>query len=189
MKDPVGGAFPDCTVTANEENVTCVTQKYENGSTVSVPDTFIWFRFNENASMDIRDKFESGGRYRALFEVEAKGTKQITDNTKFIVNGHNAEVVSIGKKGTDTYTARVYYYVRAAGGRGKFGDVDNSGTVDRIDANLLSRYIAGWDGYGSKINTELADMNGDGAVDRIDANILSRCVAAWDGYADHYLLS
>lgn len=67
------------------------------------------------------------------------------------------------------------------------GDVNHDGVVDRIDANLLSRYVAGWDGYESRIYKDMADLNGDGAIDRIDANILSRCIADWDGYRAKYI--
>lgn len=67
------------------------------------------------------------------------------------------------------------------------GDSNHDGVVDRIDANLLSRYVAGWDGYEERINKDVCDLNGDGNVDRIDANILSRCVADWDGYKEKYI--
>lgn len=67
------------------------------------------------------------------------------------------------------------------------GDVNHDGTVDRIDANLLSRCVAGWDGYEDRIFKDVSDLNGDGNVDRIDANILSRCVADWDGYRAKYI--
>lgn len=67
------------------------------------------------------------------------------------------------------------------------GDVNGDGEVNRIDANLLSRYVAGWEGYDKRVDLTLCDLNGDGDVNRIDANILSRCVADWDGYKAKYI--
>lgn len=62
------------------------------------------------------------------------------------------------------------------------GDADGNGVIDRVDANVLSRLIAQWDGYEEKADVSVCDFNGDGEVDRLDANILSRIVARWEGY-------
>ena len=59
-----------------------------------------------------------------------------------------------------------------------YGDVDNSGEIDDIDAMLLSRYLAGWPDINIDLN--LADGNGDGFVDDIDDMLMTRYLAQWD---------
>lgn len=50
------------------------------------------------------------------------------------------------------------------------GDVNADGVVDPIDAAILDRYLADWDGYGFEaLNLYYADTNGDGTVDITDA--------------------
>ena len=61
-----------------------------------------------------------------------------------------------------------------------YGDVNDDGEVDMIDALLLSRYIDEWEGI--TINLLAADVNDDGEVDALDLIILSRHIANWPGY-------
>lgn len=65
------------------------------------------------------------------------------------------------------------------------GDVDGSGDVDVLDAELLARYVNGWDGI--VIDIDAADLDRDGKVDVKDAMILARAVAAWDGYNEYLI--
>ena len=66
-------------------------------------------------------------------------------------------------------------------------DPDGDGKVDRGDALILNRYLAGWDGYAEKIrNWDAAKINQDDRVDRGDALILNRYLAGWDGYAKYF---
>ncbi len=62
------------------------------------------------------------------------------------------------------------------------GDADGSGSVTKDDVTVLSRYIAGWEGYADKVDTAAADVNRDGKLTKADATILARYVADWDGY-------
>ena len=59
---------------------------------------------------------------------------------------------------------------------GKLGDVDNSGTIDALDAsNVLTSYSLKATGRPSNLNAEqekAADMNSDGNVDAIDASLI-----------------
>ncbi len=59
------------------------------------------------------------------------------------------------------------------------GDVDNNGDVNIIDAIMLRRYVAEWDGI--EINELAADVDRNGDINIIDAIILRRYVAEWDG--------
>ena len=63
------------------------------------------------------------------------------------------------------------------------GDLNKDGTVNLADAIMLSRTLAGWNGY--EITDALlpyADINNDGAVSLPDAILLSRHLAGWNGY-------
>lgn len=64
------------------------------------------------------------------------------------------------------------------------GDVDSNGAVNPLDVVILTRYLAGWDGYEAKVNTANADLNNDGDVDPIDPIILARHLAGWQGYGE-----
>ncbi|WP_028520062.1 BspA family leucine-rich repeat surface protein [Ruminococcus flavefaciens] len=64
------------------------------------------------------------------------------------------------------------------------GDVDGDGSVTTLDAELIARYVNGWEGI--EIDLDAADLDRDGTVDVRDSIILSRAVAAWDGY-DTYI--
>ena len=66
------------------------------------------------------------------------------------------------------------------------GDADGSGAVTKDDVEVLSRYIAGWEGYADKVDMDAADVSRDGKVTKADATILARYVAGWDGY-DMYI--
>lgn len=69
----------------------------------------------------------------------------------------------------------------------KRGDVNDDGEVNGIDQGILSRYIAGWDGYKEKItNWTAADINKDGSVDGADSAILRRYVSGWEGYDSYF---
>jgi hypothetical protein len=61
--------------------------------------------------------------------------------------------------------------------RGIAGDINSDREVDTRDANLLFRYVAGWD---VDVDPIAIDCNGDGNVDTKDAITLFRYVAEWD---------
>ncbi len=65
------------------------------------------------------------------------------------------------------------------------GDVDGNGTVNTRDRILLTRYLAGWEGYDEEdINLLAADVNQDGTVNTKDRIILTRYLANWTGYEE-----
>ena len=65
--------------------------------------------------------------------------------------------------------------VEVPGGDIIYGDLNEDGMIDSVDAALLSRYILEIsDGFPAPL--ESADLNGDGVVDSIDAVILGRYV-------------
>ena len=57
------------------------------------------------------------------------------------------------------------------------GDINNDGTVNRMDLLRLSKYFSGWD---VEINEQAADVTGDGAVNRMDLLRLSKYFSGWD---------
>ena len=60
-------------------------------------------------------------------------------------------------------------------------DVDADGTPGTpLDAMVLARWLAGWEGY--YIDDAASDLDGDGAVTLRDAVILARHIAGWTGY-------
>lgn len=66
------------------------------------------------------------------------------------------------------------------------GDVNGDGTVNGKDRTILSRYLAGWDGYAAQVVLAACDINGDGTVNGKDRTILSRHLAGWGGVYDSY---
>lgn len=67
---------------------------------------------------------------------------------------------------------------QSVGAAGLLGDVDGDGNVTAKDKMLLSRYVAGWEGY--EVKTDTGDIDRDGDVDTEDAALLSQYFA---GYA------
>lgn len=61
----------------------------------------------------------------------------------------------------------------------RYGDVDDSGTVDAVDPIVLARSIANWN---VTINEKAADVNVNGTVEPADGIILQRHVAKWNDY-------
>ena len=57
---------------------------------------------------------------------------------------------------------------------GQLGDVDNDSIVSRVDAMLVSQYVAK---LITDVNESVADVDGDGVVTRIDAMLISQYVA------------
>ena len=73
-----------------------------------------------------------------------------------------------------TVNAYVYFQVEEGAGMLK-GDVNDDGTVNYTDLTILSRYLAGWKGYASKIKSwGAADLNGDTFTNAQDRMILAR---------------
>ncbi len=65
-----------------------------------------------------------------------------------------------------------------------YGDVDSNGSVEPVDAVVLSRHLAAWTGYETLENPENADLDQDGKVNTLDVMILMRHFAGWKGYLD-----
>lgn len=187
--------FPEVTYTSKYNYVsgTGYVREYSN---VKVTEKTKTVRFSYNSTdkvwrptTDAFD-FQSGtyfSDYKALVEkgLLAKKYLDAIELTEAEVKALNVD------KNTNGAPLRGYIYDRSAAPGTPFlyriGDVNCDGSVDRIDANILSRFVAGWEGYEERVDKRLADLNGDGNVDRIDANILSRCVADWDGYKTGYI--
>ncbi len=76
-----------------------------------------------------------------------------------------AEMISLG----------VFNYTSAT-----VGDIDGDGNIGSTDWVILSRSIAGWEGYNVQKN--ISDIDGNGNVDSLDAITLARHLANWKGY-------
>ena len=57
------------------------------------------------------------------------------------------------------------------------GDVNNDAKVNRLDYVILSRYLAEWPGYASKIMMSAAELDGKPGITAADRRILGRMVA------------
>ena len=67
------------------------------------------------------------------------------------------------------------------------GDLNGDGQVNNRDAIIMDRYVAGWEGYESKIvDMKAADLNNDGQVNNRDAMIMDRYIAGWEGYDKYF---
>ena len=60
------------------------------------------------------------------------------------------------------------------------GDVNLDGSVTPPDAMILTRYLAGWNGY--TVNALASDVDGDKKVTVRDAVILARHLSGWNEY-------
>ena len=58
-----------------------------------------------------------------------------------------------------------------------YGDVNQDGSVDNMDATLVLQYAANWD---VALDTAAADVNGDGSIDNMDATLILQYAAGWD---------
>ena len=58
-----------------------------------------------------------------------------------------------------------------------YGDANDDGVIDGLDATLLLQYLAEWD---IELNIDAADVNADGIVDGLDATLLLQYLAEWD---------
>lgn len=66
-----------------------------------------------------------------------------------------------------------------------YGDVNCDSKVNLIDAIVLSRNVAGWNGYGADtIDTIAADVDTDGELTPADVTILIRHLANWKGFEE-----
>ena len=61
--------------------------------------------------------------------------------------------------------------------RWKKGDVNNDGTVNSVDANIMKRIMVGFSVSHQAVDA--ADINGDGAVNSMDAALLKRTIAGF----------
>ena len=60
------------------------------------------------------------------------------------------------------------------------GDIDGDGeAATPLDAMILARYLAEWDGYAGMIDENASDLDGDGVITLRDAVILVRFIAGW----------
>lgn len=57
-----------------------------------------------------------------------------------------------------------------------FGDASGDGVLDPADADLLTRYFAGWK---IELDANVLDFNADGETNRKDAMLLARTIAGW----------
>lgn len=63
------------------------------------------------------------------------------------------------------------------------GDLNRDGVVNQFDRAILSKYLAGWEGFeADTFDYAAADLNGDGVVNQFDRTILSKYLAGWEGY-------
>ncbi len=60
----------------------------------------------------------------------------------------------------------------------KAGDANGDGKVNRADADLLLKYVAGWD---VSIKKTPADVTGDGKIDGLDAMLLLQYTSGLNG--------
>lgn len=68
------------------------------------------------------------------------------------------------------------------------GDLDGDARVTGADTGLFNRYVSGWRGYESRIQSQTAaDVNSDGKVNGADAGLLSRYVSDWQGYDSYFV--
>lgn len=75
-------------------------------------------------------------------------------------------------------------FVSVSAATNTLGDVDSNGSVNPMDVVILTRHLAGWDGYEDMVNTANSDLNADGNVDPVDPVILARHLAGWQGYGE-----
>lgn len=93
--------------------------------------------------------------------------------------GKNSCMLYLCGEGTTTlcaYTDSGFYaeVTVVVGGDILFGDLDGSGSLNSIDANLIKRYLSG---LSVQIVLMNADVNADGIVDARDSNLLKRILA------------
>ncbi|MDO4743408.1 MAG: GH25 family lysozyme [bacterium] len=64
-----------------------------------------------------------------------------------------------------------------------YGDVNSDGCVDPLDLMVLTRYVAGWQGYDLIVNKANSDVNCDSQVNSVDVIVIARHLANHSGYS------
>ena len=59
-----------------------------------------------------------------------------------------------------------------------YGDLNNDGYIDDLDAMILNRHLSSW--VQNYFNEAAADLNGDGSIDDLDDMLIVRYLANWD---------
>ena len=59
-----------------------------------------------------------------------------------------------------------------------YGDVNDDGDIDSMDAVILKKYLAGYDGLNININA--SDVNNDGDINTTDAVLLLKYLAGYE---------
>ena len=68
--------------------------------------------------------------------------------------------------------------------------MNQDGEVNATDRMILSRYLAGWEGYGTKIKSmDAADIDRNSKVEAKDRMILARYLAGWIGYDQYFTVT
>jgi alpha-galactosidase len=90
------------------------------------------------------------------------------------VPSHGVVMLKITSGGTATTTepTPVATPVSTLAPTGILGDVNNSGTIDIVDALLVAQYYVGLN--PSNFNVSLADVNCSGGIDIVDALLIAQ---------------
>lgn len=110
---------------------------------------------------------------------KSSSLSQILESGKSLTSATGiSNVASTGTDFTMTLASGTYTFT-VNDGEIRYGDVDDSGTVDATDTIQLARSLANW---GVTINERAADVNVNGTVEPADNIILQRHVARWNDY-------
>ena len=123
--------------------------------------------------------------YTAEWTSSAPAVAEVVDG---VVTAKTAGTAIITVKVADGVEATCEVTVNAAQTPGEetilYGDVDNSGAVNRLDGTFLARNLAKWTvfnntDYSVLPNEAAADVDASGAVNRLDGTSLARYHAKW----------
>ena len=135
--------------------------------------------------------------YTATF-TNAAFTKQTKAVENIAALGHSWDAGKVTKEPTATATGVKTYTCKRCGTTKTetipkldatvlIGDVNQDGEVNATDRMILSRYLAGWEGYGTKIKSmDAADIDRNSKVEAKDRMILARYLAGWTGYDTYF---
>jgi hypothetical protein len=144
-----------------------------------------WFDETDEHWMDAADPFATGHDYMVRVSLMPKSGYAFNVDASAKVNGFSARPELRDSEDGDYMRVQHTFTVKEA--TVKIGDVNQDSEVNATDRMILSRYLAGWEGYKDKIKSmDAADIDRNGTVEAKDRMLLARKLAGWSGYDSYF---
>lgn len=185
VKAAIGGSVTNSTTAGvitlkpnNGNKAVIDNENYFDGETYTLSKAETVVTFAENIADYTVEHWIKNGNQSTLFKTEVLQGRVGSSTWAIPLNvlGHTAGYsdITIEQNGTVV----VITYTQLPVNQLLRGDMNCDGEIDLLDAALLQRYLAEWDGYDiTKVCVPNADINLDGNVDAADNLLLCKILA------------